>query len=295
MQDSQVFVSLVAGRPATTSLTIAECFGKEHKNVLADIRFLLEQCPSDFNALNFQHVEYTDAKGEKRPMYTVFFDGFMLLVMGYTGKKALAMKLAYIEAFNAMRLKLEQRPQIGQADASLTPDQQCIIRAIVKARIDGKGLNKGQVMSMYQQVWSRFNNHFRIPRYSELPQSRMSEAVEYLVSMEVRPRKVEAEREQPRREEDNACSDIQIEQAAYEYRKRHFDQLGKLLRELECLRENIHLMGRPGARSLYLSEEKSVLYDNMNDCVNGAVTGINIAIYNLRSAARIGSRTKFRM
>ncbi len=48
-------------------------------------------------------------------MYIVFFDGFMLLVMGYTGKKALQMKLAYIEAFNAMREKLEtkEKPQLA--------------------------------------------------------------------------------------------------------------------------------------------------------------------------------------
>jgi len=42
-------------------------------------------------------------------MFTVFFDGFILLVMGYTGKKALEMKLAYIAAFNAMREKLAAR------------------------------------------------------------------------------------------------------------------------------------------------------------------------------------------
>lgn len=42
-------------------------------------------------------------------MYTVFFDGFILLVMGYTGKKALGMKLAYIDAFNAMREESEGR------------------------------------------------------------------------------------------------------------------------------------------------------------------------------------------
>lgn len=59
-----------------------------------------------------------------------------------------------------------------------------------------------------------------------------------------------------------------------------------------CLR-----MKRPasfsGARSVMLSAEKQVLYENMDDCVNGAVTGLNIAVYNLRSACRIGSRTDF--
>lgn len=100
-------VSLVNGRPATTSQKIAEHFGKPHDRVLKDIRNLCGNCPESFSAVNFDGAEYTDEQGKPRPMFTVFFDGFMLLVMGYTGKKALGMKLAYIAAFNAMREKLE--------------------------------------------------------------------------------------------------------------------------------------------------------------------------------------------
>lgn len=73
-------------------------FGKEHKNVLADIRSL--DCSDDFNALNFQPVKYTDEKGEKRPMFLMTKDGFIFLVMGYRGKKAAAIKEAYIQRFN---------------------------------------------------------------------------------------------------------------------------------------------------------------------------------------------------
>ena len=42
-------------------------FEKEHKNVLADIRNTIAKCSESFNALNFELVEYTDTKGEKRP------------------------------------------------------------------------------------------------------------------------------------------------------------------------------------------------------------------------------------
>jgi len=62
-------VSLVDGRPATTSIAIAECFGKNHKEVLCDIRALIEDCPKEFSERNFALVDYVDAKGEKRPMY----------------------------------------------------------------------------------------------------------------------------------------------------------------------------------------------------------------------------------
>lgn len=110
-------VSLIEGRPTTTSLAIAEHFDKPHDRVLKDIRRLCGNCPKSFSAVNFDGAEYTDEQGKPRPMFTVFFDGFILLVMGYTGKKALSMKLAYIDAFNAMREQLEGKKSSPPAAA----------------------------------------------------------------------------------------------------------------------------------------------------------------------------------
>lgn len=53
------------GQPMVSSLTIAEAFGKQHKNVIRDIEAL--DCSRDFNRLNFELVMYKDAKGEMRP------------------------------------------------------------------------------------------------------------------------------------------------------------------------------------------------------------------------------------
>lgn len=85
-----------------TSLDVAETFEKEHRNVLADIRNLLSGISSaEFSAL-FYEGEYVAANGKKNPMYYMNRDGFTLLVMGYTGEKAMKFKLAYINQFNAM-------------------------------------------------------------------------------------------------------------------------------------------------------------------------------------------------
>ena len=92
------------GKVLTDSRTVAATFGKEHRNVIAAIKRL--DIPADFNALNFKPVEYTDEKGERRPCYHITRDGFVLLVMGFTGKKAMAFKIKYIEAFNAMERAL---------------------------------------------------------------------------------------------------------------------------------------------------------------------------------------------
>lgn len=93
-------VTEIKGRPITTSRKIAKTFGKEHYNVLRDIEGL--DCSSEFNALNYELVDYKDGKGEKRPEYRMSKDGFTFLVMGYRGKRAARFKEAYINRFNEM-------------------------------------------------------------------------------------------------------------------------------------------------------------------------------------------------
>jgi len=96
------------GKVVVSSRDIAQHFEKEHKNTLADIRRILA-VDDEFNRLNFQPVEYLDGKGEMRPEYLLTRDGFTILVMGYTGDKAMAFKKAYIAAFNEMERRLTPR------------------------------------------------------------------------------------------------------------------------------------------------------------------------------------------
>lgn len=93
-------VTITDGKVTTTSLKIAEVFGKEHSKVMRAIKLL--QVPEEFSEANFGLVEYEDAKGEKRPMYIVTRDGFTLLAMGFTGAKAIQFKIGYIDAFNRL-------------------------------------------------------------------------------------------------------------------------------------------------------------------------------------------------
>ncbi|SPS04288.1 Rha family transcriptional regulator [Latilactobacillus sakei] len=89
----------------TSSLQIAEVFEKEHKNVLRDISTL------DLDRLNFEQMflEGTepDSYGRNRKVIYMNRDGFTLLAMGFTGKKALEFKLKYIEAFNQMEAQIK--------------------------------------------------------------------------------------------------------------------------------------------------------------------------------------------
>lgn len=92
------------GQIVVSSLQIAEHFGKEHRSILRDIREILaaQNCATKF------FVESTfENRGKEYPMFLMNRDGFSLLVMGFTGKKALEWKLKYIQAFNQMEEQIK--------------------------------------------------------------------------------------------------------------------------------------------------------------------------------------------
>ena len=109
-QETNELIEIENGQPVTTSLKVAEIFGKLHKNVLRDIQEkILPNISEEFNQLNFELVNYQDSKGEYRPMYYITRDGFTMVAMGYTGAKAMKFKEVYINEFNKMEAMLQKR------------------------------------------------------------------------------------------------------------------------------------------------------------------------------------------
>ena len=116
-------IELVSNRnekAMTTSLKVAEMFGKKHKNVMRAIENIMgglpenePSCSAEAKLKNepsyFSKGFYTDSSGKRNKMYYMNRDGFSLLVMGFNGQKALEWKLKFIEAFNQMEQYIKQR------------------------------------------------------------------------------------------------------------------------------------------------------------------------------------------
>lgn len=119
-------IEIENGQPVTTSLKVAEIFGKLHKNVLRDIQEkILPHVSSDFAQLNFEPSSYVNEQNKHQPMYYITRDGFTMLAMGYTGPKAMQFKEMYINEFNKMAAMLQKkRPNnedlIDQAATKIT-------------------------------------------------------------------------------------------------------------------------------------------------------------------------------
>ncbi|EMA8061180.1 Rha family transcriptional regulator, partial [Escherichia coli] len=93
---------------------IAKYFGKRHGDVLRKIEQVKADCSREFSQRNFASADYIDEQGKVRPMYSLTKDGWIMVVMGFTGKAAAAIKESYIAAFNWMAEQLSRRMAIGE-------------------------------------------------------------------------------------------------------------------------------------------------------------------------------------
>ena len=66
-----------------TSLQIAELTGKEHKNIIRDIRVEIESLGEEIGGLIFELGSYTDKQNQERTMFNLTEDGVMQLALKY--------------------------------------------------------------------------------------------------------------------------------------------------------------------------------------------------------------------
>ncbi|RDF15305.1 hypothetical protein CNR30_01125 [Levilactobacillus brevis] len=105
----------------TSSLQVADTFGKQHKHVLESIDKLAAENPATKSM--FATGAYEN-RGKQYPMYYMNRDGFTLLAMSFTGDKALQFKLQYIKAFNEMEQQVKfQVPSTLPEALRLAADQ----------------------------------------------------------------------------------------------------------------------------------------------------------------------------
>lgn len=124
----------------TTSRNVAEYFGKRHGDVLRKIEQVKADCSADFSQRNFASADYVDEQGKLRPMVSLTKDGWIMVVMGFTGKAAAAIKESYIAAFNWMA------DMIRQGVANLEAERNAAVLEFMKekdvASMSGRLLNR---------------------------------------------------------------------------------------------------------------------------------------------------------
>lgn len=197
-----------------TSLEVAEMVGRNHKDVMRDIRKIKE----DLDALNvapisyFAESAYKDKINRNKPMYSLTKQGCELYGNRMTGIEGTAFAIKYIERFNqmeqvienklpsdplelALTAALETRKEVAEIrqDVNLLKDsmtidntQQKQLQAIVNRKVlDAAGGKKSvayvaMARKLYPNAWRELKSHFCIPRYQEVRKKDFEEAKQLL-------------------------------------------------------------------------------------------------------------------
>ena len=142
----------------TDSLQVARNFEKEHKNVLQSIDEIMGVAENSADLFHEDFYIHPQNKQKYRIIY-MNRDGFTLLAMGFTGKKALEFKLKYIEAFNQMEAHIKQ-----ELDTSaLSPELQAfgnIFKALANQELAQKQLetkvdNISEIVALNTTDWRK--------------------------------------------------------------------------------------------------------------------------------------------
>ncbi|MDU4325875.1 MAG: ORF6C domain-containing protein [Clostridium celatum] len=195
------------GELVVTSRQVAEDFGKEHKNVVRAIENLTAQNSAVKNIMIESKFEH---RGNEYTEYLLTRDGFSLLVMGFTGSRALEWKLKYIEAFNNMEQAIKNPyshlSKEVQAIFALDHKQQQLavevkelkdgmplfnveckeIQAAVKRKgveiLGGKGSpaykNRSIRCKVYSDIQQQLRREFGVSRYEAIKRSQLNMAHE---------------------------------------------------------------------------------------------------------------------
>lgn len=179
-------VSVINNHVTALSTDVAKYFGKNHFHVVRDIEKLIEKLPtcraSIFGASEVQIASnLKNAPAKLIKAYRMTRDGFTLLVMGWTGEKALQFKLAWLDAFNRMEEQLRKQQSFAEQDSTLiSNEQQYELSSRVMRKTHALFGNKN-----YSFVYRALKRRFRIPRYTCLLQRDFETALAFVDGLKV--------------------------------------------------------------------------------------------------------------
>ncbi|MGE6717862.1 Rha family transcriptional regulator [Peribacillus frigoritolerans] len=207
-------VFITKGQAVTDSLRIAEVFGKDHNNVLKDIRKQIDYVGEEFGQVNFHQSSYINLQNKEMPKFDLTEDAFTLVAMSYNTREAVQMKVKFIQEFKrikeeltkpkvltdreqliaSMKLSLETAEEIEvikndvefikhqvSEELTLNHGQQQTLHHEIKKRVesiqDDYDLTKREI---YSQIHSHLRRAFSAPKYIFVKRKDYEEAVSWV-------------------------------------------------------------------------------------------------------------------
>lgn len=157
-------------RVVTDSLTVAECFGKRHADVLRDIEVQIEKLNEanepDFVKRNFALSSYRAGTREYKK-YLLTEEAFTLVAFAYITPEAMKMKVRFIEEFKRMKEELQKRQQPlqpkTQAEMLLLYAQQMVeTERKLKALEEDNARQNSRIEQLENKIEKRLTDEFEM-------------------------------------------------------------------------------------------------------------------------------------
>lgn len=145
-----------------TSLEVAEMVERQHKDVMRDIRTIINHLGDErkIAPTYFIDSDYTDSQGRKQFCFNLTKKGCELYSTRMTGEKGTQFAVAYIERFNEMEnhIKQESKPQVSQAELIAMIAQQGVEQEQRLIAVEKKQDDIGEIITLNTQEWRRKAN-----------------------------------------------------------------------------------------------------------------------------------------
>ena len=203
----------------TDSLTMAQMFGKEHKNVIRDVEVQLEKLAEanemEWGQLNFEHTQYQHYQNKQwYPKFNLTEDAFAIVAMSYITPEAMKMKIKFLQEFKRMKeyiQKLQQQPKsvedaiiysmtelkqiksrqdhteeemskmklLVDNELWLTEQHKGAVQRKVKQRVF-ELKKEGYVNASYQGIYGALKRHFGVAKYDKIPRKYYQNAMRFI-------------------------------------------------------------------------------------------------------------------
>lgn len=213
------FVFMKGRQVVTDSLTMAQMFGKEHKNVIRDIEVQLEKLieanEMEWGQLNIEHTQYQHYQNKQwYPKFNLTEDAFAIVAMSYITPEAMKMKIKFLEEFKRMKehiQKSQQKPEsvedaiiysmtelkqiksrqdhteeemnkmklLVDNELWLTEQHKGAVQRKVKQRVF-ELKKEGYDNSSYQGIYGALKRHFGVAKYDKIPRKYYQNAMRFI-------------------------------------------------------------------------------------------------------------------
>ncbi|GGU84423.1 hypothetical protein GCM10009504_45980 [Pseudomonas laurentiana] len=178
--DMRKFVEARDGRAFTTSQQVANAFGKQHHHVMQKLDAL--ECSDQFLTRNFSRVQF-EHRGNQYEAVEMTKDGFVFLVMGFTGAKAAAIKEGYIHAFNVMAERLNIKPDVLVGDlvgAVIGSSGEVVLDRVIDQK--AAALPVALRRSFKHTIKSRLRTRFNVQKTALIPAEELANACNFVAA-----------------------------------------------------------------------------------------------------------------